>query len=321
MSKYLSAAFFIFLGFFILLLNLGIINLGVLIYLLNLWPLVLILIGLDLIIRNSKIKQLFSVFVFIGFFALFFLSIYFYYHQQLKFGPIKIKRTFFIQGQVPERTSLKKQYEYDLPLSTEQYKVKLRFGAGRLKVGPTSNSLIQVDAETRKSRQPQVKIKKGEQTEINIYPEGKIDQTLLSLQQQWELNFNDRFPAIFKINTGASDNDLDFSRIRLKELDFETGASKTKLKFGLREKFVQAKIKTGAAGMQILVPEGMGVELEYDGGMANLELPESFEKINESRYKTKGYQNSGNKLSLEFETGVSSTTIKFYHPETFLSYQ
>jgi hypothetical protein len=114
----------------------------------------------------------------------------------------------------------------------------------------------------------------------------------------WYLEFTDKIPISFEIDVGACEADLDFSSLRVYELDIDLGASSVEIDFRKPnpERISEIKIDVGASSLEI---HGLGnanfEELSFDGGVGDFTLDFSGES------KGSGY--------CEIDVGLGSLTI------------
>ncbi|MBC8321923.1 MAG: hypothetical protein H8E34_14535 [Bacteroidetes bacterium] len=117
----------------------------------------------------------------------------------------------------------------------------------------------------------------------------------------WDLHFE----------IGAADVDLDFSGIKISDLDIEGGAAAIKIKLGNKYPETNVNIETGASAIKVKVPEESGCDLNITSVLSGKSIS-GFEKIDHGHYRTANFDSAENKIYLVVETAVSSYSIIRY---------
>jgi len=154
--------------------------------------------------------------------------------------------------------------------------VEISFGAGDLTLSAGSGDLL-LDAD--------VVIPEGQpRPEIRYRVEDHVGKLRLKTEKKkhdwprrsrWDLRFGDEVPLTFEINLGASESTLDFSGLRVRGLEINTGASSTKILFDRPNPEVLEKleINVGAAKLRA---KGLGnanfKRLRFEGGVGTYTL-------------------------------------------------
>jgi hypothetical protein len=140
-----------------------------------------------------------------------------------------------------------------------------------------------------------------------------------------------------KISTGASSVELRCDRpnpIAADDIDIESGVSKftatnlcntnfRRLKFsggvgaykldfgGDLHHDASARIEVGLGSVNVSVPKHLAAKLLYDASFfSSFDLDDDFYKTKKGVYETEDYGNSGNKLTLQIESGLGSVRVR-----------
>ena len=132
--------------------------------------------------------------------------------------------------------------------------VRVRFGAGTLRIERgESDRLLDADFEyTPEDIEPEVTY------DVDTEGTGKLLVKLArdgrgfewrDYRNEWTLRFTDKVPLSFEIDMGANRAQLDFTGLRVSELDLDLGASETVIDFGKenKEALEDLDINVGAA--------------------------------------------------------------------------
>lgn len=128
--------------------------------------------------------------------------------------------------------------------------------------------------------------------------------------REWNFSLNPDLPISMKIESGASDNRLDFSEIKLVDLDLDSGASSTNITLPKKAGHTKAEISGGAASFDITIPKGVAARIRVESGLGSLDIDEDRFPRSGKAYQSENYDSAANTLDLRVEVGVSSVTIR-----------
>ena len=83
---------------------------------------------------------------------------------------------------------------------------------------------------------------------------------------EWSVRFNPQVPLALKLETGASESNIDLSELQVVDLSLSTGASSTELVLPAHAVYTRAKISGGAASINLRVPPGVAASIRYNSG-------------------------------------------------------
>jgi hypothetical protein len=204
-----------------------------------------------------------------------------------------------------------------------QADVRIEFGAGRLEVGALPPGGDKLSATTFEGPaqlrpEPRFSVRNGRADLRYAHRDG--DGGLVHLLPF--LGGERRAPALnvalapevpqnLRITAGAAEARVDLSKLRVSQLDLETGASSTWLRLPEAAGTTTAQVEAGAASIEIELPEGVAAQVRYDGGLSALHvLNPRLTPSGNGRYSTADYETNPNKVELRIETGASSVTIR-----------
>lgn len=197
---------------------------------------------------------------------------------------------------------------------TPEAVLKFGGGAGRFSIDETTSNLI--DAEAKQSvgtykmeverdpttRIPTIELKPNEnKTEIN---EGK-------LSNQVDIKLNDKPLWTIDLGLGAGEGDFDLSGFAVKNLKVQAGAADIEVKLGDRADLTNVELQAGVASMVVRVPEGVGCQVEKQGGL-NVNQLEGFNEVSDRLMQTPGYASAKKKINIVFNGGVSRFKVERY---------
>ena len=189
--------------------------------------------------------------------------------------------------------------------------VRIEHGAGRLNIhsGATTGMLLEGSC--------------GGGVELDTHKQGDRLEARLRLPSQsipifgvgpggldWDLSLNGEVPLSLEVQCGASENRLDLSGLRLGELKYSTGASSSVLTMPASAGMTHAALSSGAASLEVRIPEGVAAHIRSRSGLASITVDASRFPRREGFYQSDDYDTAANKLDLDVETGLGSVDIR-----------
>ncbi|WP_432663893.1 DUF5668 domain-containing protein [Wukongibacter baidiensis] len=281
----------IFIGLFWLMTNLEIISWSVFDVMFRLWPVTLIVIGINIIFRErSSIRYLtWGIF--------FIIIIAFGFYQQYRYGNDTLINT-------DSNMAIENRAE------TTTGELNLKLVGGDIRIDSTDDNLINAnipDARVSKN----VKFTNGN-TKVNI----DIEQESVSFQinngksHNYNFSLNDDLLWDIDIDVGATDGTMDFSNIKLAKLDMDIGASDLDLIFGDKAKHAIVNIDGGVSDIKITVPENLGVRIDVDSFIKETNLNSLGWKRVDGFYFSPNYEEAEKKLDIDIDMAIGDLNIK-----------
>jgi hypothetical protein len=288
-------------GSIFLLQNLGILPWSVWGQIWRLWPLALVLIGLELLlggrIRGAALATLTLALLVGGVLALTTAP-----WARLSSGPSE-QRTF------------------DQPLQgATQATVRVEFGAGELQVrdlepGDGRLAAMIFDGPAGLTLEPRFSIQNGN-AELRYALSGRrgFGPPFFRMpdgRMAMQLSLAPDIPIDLRVTMGAAESRLDLSKLKLSRLEIETGASSTWLRLPEAGGATAARLQAGAASIEVELPEGAAGQVRYDGGLSTVDVQNPrLLPAGERTYRTADFDTNPNRVDLRIDTGVTTVTIR-----------
>lgn len=297
-------ALFITIGALILLNNFFFLNFGWN-DLWKFWPLVLVLWGVTIIVRNNYFKGLLAAVS--GIILAFVIFATFKAGSEIFTDNFKWdSNDFNISADGSENLQ---SYNDSYDPSIKEAKFHFESGAGAFVINGTSTDLISAKAAgigyeftvNKDSISHQADILLSMQGHHIRFRHGKFRNKAkieLNVNPVWDLNFD----------IGAASVDFDLRPFKTKNVDIDMGAASLKLKLGNNIDESHVSIKGGASALEIFVPENAGCDITTDISLSSKSF-NGFNKISSDHYQTDNFQTAKNKIYLNIETGVSSIKV------------
>ncbi|MHB1415216.1 MAG: LiaI-LiaF-like domain-containing protein [Chloroflexota bacterium] len=199
---------------------------------------------------------------------------------------------------------------------TKAATVDLRHSAGRLTMSALpvdSDQLIHADLSHPENAAIYQDIRdNGNGTEISLRDANEADFPFVGnrYDQPWNIQLSRAVPIDLKIETGASALDLDLRDLKVTNLAINAGASGVKVALPEVAGQTEAKIEAGAAGIDVTVPQGVAARIHTSSALAGVTIDQSRFPSNGGYYQSPDYNTAANRVDLEIKAGVSGVTVR-----------
>ena len=298
------------LGFLLLGQNLGLISHEVWSSLWRLWPVVLVLVGLDLLLGDRGLAGVMAV-------GLVLLGV-------VGFAVVGSSAP---RDTGPTLAAARATRSFSQPMSNlESAEVKVQFGAGALQLGaldPTNAGTLataEFDAPSGFVPQQEYEERRG-RAELEYSLRGqagaRFSMPFLPFAtgsrsgNEARIQLSPNVPLSLDLQTGAATTRIDLSKLKVSRLNLGTGASTTEVRLPGAAGQTTARIQAGAATLTVEVPEGVAAQIEVDGGLSTLNVDrDRFPQVLSNRYRSSDYEQAANRVELRIDSGASTVTIR-----------
>ncbi len=268
------------------------------------WPLVLVLIGLAIIVKNKTGKLIIS-----GFAGLVLaLSIFASISSSLNFFKCGLNFSFD-DDPITSETSRYTE-EYSDSINTAFFYIEA--GAGNFKILSTTDKLLDIKTESHGVDYTLIRndydstsnlIFKMKSNKFRFGKKGSFNKVEIALNPNpiWDINFD----------IGAASIKVDLSPFKVKDIDINMGAASLNLKLGEPVDETNLTIDAGVSDINIFIPENVGCEIISDVALSSTNY-EGFTKIKSSLYRTPDFDTTEKKIYINVESGVSSIDVRKY---------
>lgn len=112
------------------------------------------------------------------------------------------------------------------------------------------------------------------------------------------------------LDIGASKLEADFSELPVSRLDIDSGASDIDIKLGNNLKHSTVSIAAGASDVRIVVPRDLGVKVNFKSALTSTNLRELGFVERDGAYLSPGYNYADNTVEIDFSSGVSKFVLE-----------
>lgn len=215
----------------------------------------------------------------------------------------------------------------------DSVRVDVRMGAGELKIDNKAASLMEANFTYNvDSWQPTVSYEIEENLGRLSIRQPQTDELTIdgSLKYEWDLRFAPDIPMDFRINCGAGEHDLDFSGLRVTDLDVKIGAGKVKIDLsdnpdlsdiefdigagdvdidmdGVWDVDSEVTIQGGVGKILLRLPKATGVRVDVTKGIGDIDTSGLFRDGN--TYTNAAYDESDVTLDITIQAGVGAIEL------------
>lgn len=259
----------------------------------RLWPLLLVLLGLDLILGRSRVGAAVLAVLVIGLTA----AGIAYWGPRLESGALRDRQ----------------QLSYPLD-GVHSATIQIEMGLGELDLRAletSSPALYEADLryDQRRARiTADASDQAGEARVVLKSTQGAW--VVLSPQslENWQVRLSPRVPLRLDITTGVNRSLVDLSGLALTRLDFRGGVGGAKVRLSERAPY-RARIHGGIGALVVEVPEGVEARLRVNGGLGVVNVDPRFSQ--EGNYHTTaGYHGGGEALEIVINGGIGTLTVR-----------
>ena len=127
-------------------------------------------------------------------------------------------------------------------------------------------------------------------------------------ERNWNLRFNREIPTRLKIHTGVGEAEINLQKIKVTDLDLNTGVGRTTLTLPESGK-VQARVEGGVGEIYIVIPKGMAASIKASTGIGSLDVGGNYTFQGDLRISP-GFETAENRVNLRIHGGIGKITIR-----------
>jgi len=287
-------------GILLLLNNLGYLSWDVWWHLLRFWPILIVLAGLQIVLRRVSSPLIAALAPLLVVAA--------------TFGAA-ICLTWMQTGGVAASDRGLGNY-LDQPLgAVERASLELNFGAGRL----TLSSLGVEDgvlAEASSAGGTNLPVRKSYYESNGV---GRLsfssDTSRIGLfwgerPPQWDIRVTRGVPLDISLKSGVTDASIDLTDLRVTNLSIQTGASRTEVRFPAATGTTEAKINAGVADLTLVIPAGVAARVKVPNALIGADVDRARFTEEGGVYSSGDWTRSDNRLNAVVEGALARVALR-----------
>lgn len=219
------------------------------------------------------------------------------------FGGWLILSVFWKPAQSEEDT-------FSIPIGQAK-NIKYRFshGAGQIAIGggaPAGLALVGSSA-TGMNWSSQLN---GDRLDVKIEAGASFVPFVGPSEGVWRFQLAQNIPVTLKVETGASQLDMDLTDVQATFIELETGASSTNVTLPARGASL-LELEAGMASVNLRVPKGTAARVRVKEGLTSLNVDTNrFPQLDSGMYQSADFDTAVDRAEINIETGLGSISVK-----------
>jgi hypothetical protein len=290
----------IFIGVVFLLINFGYLEASVWANIWQLWPLILVGIGLSILSRSLSeagkiILNILAILILLTALIL----------------VISPNNRIYSRITTSKQSSEIKSETIDEELtgSNNPLSVVIKTGASKLNISGSTQKFAQGELQSNFTELEINRLNTAKEDKLEILT--NVRHRVVGFDKNdLNLALNGQLPLSLELNTGALDGKLDLSNLNLKSLIIKSGASSYDISLGDRADLVKGELSVGASSIALNVPKNVGLKFTSNSGLSSNNFEKQDLKRNDDTYTSENYDSATKKIELIFKTGASSIELE-----------
>ncbi len=127
----------------------------------------------------------------------------------------------------------------------------------------------------------------------------------------WQVDLTDRIPLALKIETGVGKSVLDLRRLQVEDLTLSTGVGEVEVILPERVERGEVEIETGVGAVTVIVPAETAVEIELETGIGGVSVDEeAFPQEDDHLYRSKNYATARYRLEVHISGSIGRIRVR-----------
>ena len=312
-DKIFWGIFLVFIGGIFLLENFDIIDFSWR-YVWRFWPVILILVGVNILFKNSKSQTGIIVTAAITIITLGLLT----YKGLEKHQDNESKWSWYDSDDKNNDTDsadviTDANYSEEFDTKYQFATLNIKGGASKFVIQSASDKLFEANLNQSKSRYYLKKTEVDSAVTLNFNSKGNRSEYSLNGDDFNEINMMLNAQPVWNINLtmGAGEIDFDLVDYKTKNISLKGGAAAFKVKIGDLYNDIIVTAETGLAEIVIEVPQTSGCRIKAATGLSSKDF-KGFKKMKDDSYETFNYNQAPNKINISLKGGLSDFNVGRY---------
>ncbi len=127
----------------------------------------------------------------------------------------------------------------------------------------------------------------------------------------WDVHLSPEVPMKLRVETGAGNGDLDLEKLKITDLTVKRGAGNVTLTLPSSGS-TTGTIDGGVGNLDLVVPEGVAARLKVKIGIGNIDVDKSsFTKQGDDTYQSPNYSSDAkNRVDLTLDAGIGNVNVR-----------
>lgn len=288
-NKLFGGLILIVIGVLLLLINLGYLSFNIFLGIFNLWPLILIGIGINIIFKNNKTISYLTwplvILILIG---------YGIYSQGAPNSNIDSKDNIVI-----EKSS-----------ETKYGKLNLDLGASKISLNSTDQKLLLADIAGRQLNYREDYTNNYETAILDIETRSLNRTRAQQFNSVYNFCLNDDIIWDMDFDLGAISGEINLEDIPVRNIDLDTGAAELTFHLGNKHD-LDFNIDTGASNLSFVFPEDVGLKIKMDMALSSTNINDLDLIHKGDYYISPNYDDANVVINLDIDMGLGSIDFRY----------
>ena len=152
--------------------------------------------------------------------------------------------------------------------------------------------------------------REGGTARVEVKPRHELVLPFQGLRTDLDVALASDVPASIKLDIGAGNVRLDLRDLRITAVDIDAGAGDISITLPTPQGEVAVKVDAGAADVTIEVPSGVEARVTVAGGVVTLESTNSRLVVSDRVAETAGYAAASSRVTVRIDGGAASVHIR-----------
>lgn len=289
-DKIIGGILLISIGTIFLLINLGFLSWSVFNSFIQLWPLILVVFGVNIIFKNNTIVSALTWILFFGII----IGYGIYYDTGYKSSTSGL-----------DHLTIEKHY------AAETAELNLKLGGLRFDIGASDHHIRLVEAaidkryvnhrlDQRNNHKHSILSFESKSSGISLFERGG---------SHYLFYLNKDIPWSINADIGAVSGSMNLQELEVKDVDLKIGAGNLELILGDNSPLTEIKIDGGASNLDIILSKSMAAKIKVAGGLNKTNIARLGWSNTGDYYISPGYEEALSKAIIEIDAGVANINI------------
>ncbi len=189
--------------------------------------------------------------------------------------------------------------------------VSIEFGIGKLDIDSETEKLAEASfAWNNEALKPEYSLEKSDEGYFLDLQHVGGETHMKKAYSEWELSLNKEVALDLSIECGVGESNIDLSEANVYALNLNLGVGETYIDLsGSYKNDIYAEINTGIGEVKIKLPGDMGIRVEVDRGLGDIDIDGLYE-TEDGVYVNDLFKEEGvKKIDIDLSTGIGTVII------------
>jgi hypothetical protein len=199
--------------------------------------------------------------------------------------------------------------------SVESARAELSFGAGTSKVYALSDSNNLIEGQLQTYSAPNYSVSTSNDRATIVLAPGPTSVPMIFptvAEEKWEVGLNSSVTYQLDVNVGVGESKIDLTKLKLAGGAIAGGVGTSELHLPGNGQY-RLNLNGGVGTIRIYVPSNLAVRAQVNGGLGSFNRLPDMQKVAHHTYETPGFSSAENAVTLIIDGGVG--TISMYESE------